>query len=197
MLRNMNLRICAAAALAVISPILLPNHTRVVAQDNTKSATKETKEKVSVVAHLPLPGSAVRQIFLQQENGKRYLFLQQNVHFTLVDVTDPKNPRIIEREPSKGKLTNVGAGLAIGIQSDQSAQGTVPTQTVRLVDLTDPKNPKTVKTFNGVTSVYSDDGQRLIYLTNSEGLWIVKHTETYRLPLCDSESEENPVAQCR
>ena len=40
MLRNINLRICAAAALALISPILLPNHTGVVAQDNTKSAGK-------------------------------------------------------------------------------------------------------------------------------------------------------------
>jgi hypothetical protein len=194
MLRDMSLRICAGAALVVISPILLPNHNRGVAQDNTKSATKE---KISVVAHLPLPGSAVRQIFLQQESGKRYLYLQQNVHFTLVDVTDPKNPRIVEREASKGRLTDVGAGLAIGIQSDQSGQGTVPTQTVRLVDLSDPKNPRTVKKFNGVTSIYSDEGQKLIYVTNSEGLWIVRHFETYRLPLCDSESEENPVAQCR
>ncbi len=194
MLHKMSLRFFAGASLVLISPIFLSNHTRAAAQDNTKSTSKE---KISVVAHLPLPGSAVRQIFLQQENGKRYLYLQQNVHFTLVDVTDPKNPRIVEREASKGKLTDVGAGLAIAVQSDQSGQGTFPTQTVRLVDLSDPKNPRTVKKFEGVTSMYSDDGKQLIYMTNSEGLWVVKHYETYRLPLCTSESEENSVAQCR
>lgn len=192
MLRTtMSLQICVGAALVLTSPIFLPNHTHAAAQDNARN------ERTTIVAHIPVPGSAVRQIFLQQESGKRYLYLQQNVHFTLVDVTDPKNPRIVEREASKGKLTDVGAGLAIAVQSDPSGQGTVPTQTVRLVDLSDPKSPRTAKKFDGVTSVYSDDGQKLIYITNSEGLWIVKHYETFRLPLCTSESEENSVAQCR
>jgi hypothetical protein len=191
MLRTMSLQICVGAALVLTPPIFLPNHTQAAAQDNARN------ERTTIVAHIPVPGSAVRQIFLQQESGKRYLYLQQNVHFTLVDVTDPKNPRIVEREASKGKLTDLGAGLALAVQSDQSGQGTVPTQTVRLVDLSDPKSPRTAKKFDGVTSVYSDDGQKLIYITNSEGLWIVKHYETFRLPLCTSESEENSVAQCR
>jgi hypothetical protein len=119
------------------------------------------------------------------------------VHFTVVDVTDPKNPQIVERVASGGKLTDVGAGLAIAIQTDNPGQGTVSTQTVRLMDLSDPKNPRTAKTFKGVTSMYSEDGRHLIFLTNSEGLWIVKHSETHRLPLCTSESEEMAIAQCR
>jgi hypothetical protein len=48
-----------------------------------------------------------------------------------------------------------------------------------------------------VTSMFSEDGRHLIYLTNSEGLWVVKHTMRRRLPLCTSESEENTVVQCR
>jgi hypothetical protein len=194
MLRQMSTRIWSGAVLALIALIFFSNLTHATTQDNGKDGSKE---KITVVAHLPLPGSAVRQIFVQQENGKRYLYLQQKVNFTVVDVTDPKNPRIFERVASEGKLTEVGAGIAIAVQSDQSAQGAVPTQTIRLVDMSDPKHPHTVKKFDGVTSVYSEDGRQLIYITNSEGLWVVKHYETFRLPLCTSESEENSVAQCQ
>jgi hypothetical protein len=192
MLRNVTLRIFAGAILALLSPFFLPNHTRAVAQDKPA-----TIERTTVLAHLPVPGSAVRQMFLQQDNGTQYLYLQQNVHFTVVNVTDPKNPRIVERVASGGKLSEVGSGLAIAIQSDKSGQGSAPTQTVRLLDLSDPKNPRTVKSFDGVTSIYSEDGRKLIYLTNSEGLWIVKHSETHPLPMCDSESWEKAVAQCQ
>ena len=107
---------------------------------------------------------------MQNEQGKQYLLLQQNTHFTVVDVTDPKKPQIVDRTAGQGRLTDVGAGLAISVQSDKSSQDTVATQTVRLVDLSDPKNPHTVKTLNGVTSLYSDDGRQLIYIANNEGL---------------------------
>jgi uncharacterized secreted protein with C-terminal beta-propeller domain len=194
MLHKMNSRICIGAVLVLMTVILFSNSTDATTQNNSNNGSKE---KISVVAHLPLQGSAVRQIFLQQENGKQYLYLQQNAHFTVVDVTDPKNPRVVDRVASAGKLTDVGAGIAIAVQSDQSAQASVPTQTIRLVDVSDPKNPHTAKKFDGVTSVYSEDGRQLIYLTNSEGLWVIKHYETFRLPFCTSESEENSVAQCQ
>jgi hypothetical protein len=92
-----------------------------------------------VVAHIPVPGSAVRQIFFQEENGKQYLYLQQNVHFTVVDVSDPGKPQIVERAAAGGKLTDVEPGLAIAVSSDQSGEGTMPTQTVKLMDMSDRK----------------------------------------------------------
>jgi len=191
---KVSLRISAVAALALISPSFLPSHTRVSAQDHDKSATRD---KVVVLAHVPLPGSAVRQIFTEEENGKRYIILQQNVHFTVVDVSDPKSPKIVDRVAGEGRVADVGAGLAISVQSDQPEQTNVTTQTVRLVDMSDPKNPRVVKTLTGVTSVYSEDGRQLIYMTNSDGLWVIKHYETFRLPYCTTESAENTVAQCR
>jgi hypothetical protein len=192
-LRKASLRVCAVAALGLACPFFVPSHTWAGVQDNKST----TGDRVAVLAHLPLPGTAVRQIFMTQENGRQYLLLQQNVHFTVVDISDPKNPKIVERVGSEGKLASVGAGLAIAVQSDQSGQTTIPTQTVRLVDLSDPKNPRVVKTLTGVTSVYSEDGRQLIYAANSDGLWIIKHYETFRLPLCTTESAENTVAQCR
>ena len=192
--RKMSSRICTGAVLLLMAVILFSNSSDATTQNNSN---KGSKERISVVAHLPLPGSAVRQIFLQQENGKQYLYLQQNAHFTVIDVTDPKNPRVADRVASAGKLTDVGAGIAIAVQSDQTGQASVPTQTIRLVDVSDPKNPHTAKKFEGVTSVYSEAGRQLIYLTNSDGLWVIKHSETFRLPFCTSESEENSVAQCQ
>jgi hypothetical protein len=186
--RRISLGLFAAAALMVISPIVLTSHARTAAQ---------VIEKTTVLTHIPIPGSPVRQIFLQQDNGKQYLYLQQNVHFTVVDVTDPKNPKIVERVAAGGKLEEVGAGLAIAIKSDSPGQGSVPTQTVKLLDLTDPKNPRTVKQFDGVTSVFSEDGRKLIYLTNGDGLWVVKHSESHPLPMCNSESWQEPIAQCQ
>jgi hypothetical protein len=50
--------------------------------------------------------------------------------------------------------------------------------------MSDPKNPRVVKTLTGVSSVYSEDGRQLIYMTNSDGLWVIKHYETFRLPFC-------------
>jgi hypothetical protein len=194
MLQKMSSRICTGAVLVLMTVFLFSNSSDATTQNNSNNGSKE---KISVVAHLLLPGSAVRQIFLQQENGKQYLYLQQNTHFTVVDVSDPKNPRVVDRAASAGKLTDVGAGIAIAVQSDQSGQASIPTQTIRLVDVSDPKNPHTAKKFDGVTSVYSEDARQLIYLTNSEGLWVVKHYETFRLPFCTTESEENSVAQCQ
>ena len=173
MFRDRTFQICLGLALILASPTFLPFSSRAAGQDNTKSGMKEMTK---VVAHIPLPGSAVRQIFFQEENGRRYLYLQQNVHFTVVDVTDPDSPQIVDRVKPGGKLTEVGAGLAIAVSSDQSGEGTVPTQTVKLMDMSDPKNPRAAKTFTGVTSMYSEDGRHLIYLANSEGLWIVKHS---------------------
>lgn len=193
MSRYKGLQMCLGLALILASPALLPLNSQAATQDSKN----DVKEITKVVAHIPLPGSAVRQIFFEEENGKQYLYLQQNVHFTVVDVTDPEKPQIVERVKPGGKLTDVGAGLAIAVSSDQSGEGTVPTQTVKLMDMSDPKNPHTVKTFTGVTSMFSEDGRHLIYLTNSEGLWVVKHSMRRRLPLCTSESEENTVVQCR
>jgi hypothetical protein len=193
MSRYRALQICLGLALILASPAFLP----VNSQATTQNSKNDVKETTKVVAHIALPGSAVRQIFFQEENGKQYLYLQQNVHFTVVDVSDPGKPQIIERATPGGKLTDVEPGLAIAVSSDQSGEGTMPTQTVKLVDVSDPKNPHAVKTFTGVTSMLSEDGRHLIYLTNSEGLWVVKHTTRRRLPLCTSESEENSVVQCR
>ena len=83
-------------------------------------------------------------------------------------------------------------------QGQGTANGSQPTESVRVLDLSDPANPKTLQTFDGVTSVLADDGRRLIYITNRDGLWILNHKqERPPLPLCDSESVFSAIADCQ
>jgi hypothetical protein len=65
---------------------------------------------------------------------------------------------------------------------------------VRLLDLSDPSNPRTLQTFDGVTSILSDDRRDLIYITNSDGLWILHHRRDLARQICDSEAAFSEMA---
>jgi hypothetical protein len=164
-------------------------------------AATATDEAAKVIAHIPLPGTAVRQILLQQHDHKQYLYLQQRAHFTVVDVTDPKKPGIVERTEFHGNLQSLGHGLALTVAPDKdtTAQqpGTVPTQVVNVMDLSDPKHPRAIRTFNGVTSLLTDDSRKLIFIANNEGLWVLSHNQPYHMPLCTSEDVLTPNPDCQ
>jgi hypothetical protein len=176
-------------------------------------------QSATVIAHLSLPGPAVSQMFVQQEGNKQYLYIQQTSKqaYTVIDVSKPDRPNITNRvvlpnNDSGAKLQMVGGGLALAEAPDSASAGTRhelvpakppradashPTESVRVLDLSDPKNPRTLQTFEGVTSVLADDTRKLIYIANSEGLWILKHTEKRTLPPCDSESAFSPITDCQ
>jgi len=84
--------------------------------------------------------------------------------------------------------TELALGKGDGIEgSGSGVTGDSPTQFLRLLDLSDPANPLTLQTFEGVSSLLLDDGRKLIYITNGEGLWILSHNVPPPHPLCDSE----------
>ena len=183
-----------------------------------KHKAETPADSVTVVAHLPLPRASVSQIFLQGHGNKQYLFIQQASAegFTIVDVTKPHRPNVVNRVklPNKASgetLQMVGVGLAIaeapGAAGTESARNNLTPakgegtlgggtggdrpQLVRLLDLNDPANPRTLQTFDTVSSILLDDGQNLIYITNSEGLWILRHNVPPPHPLCDSETTDD------
>jgi len=45
--------------------------------------------------------------------------------------------------------------------------------------------------------MYPDDGRKLVYLVNGEGLWIISHRMLGPLPLCSSESALSPLPDCQ
>ena len=185
-------------ALLALSLLLVPG----ALAKKDKSKDKQPKAPTArVVAHLPLEGSVARQMFLQAQGGKQYLYVDQGAKegYTVVDVTKPSQPTVVKHVDS-GKLRVVGSGLAItetpeGENNSKTvAKSHPPTESVKVLDTSDPANPKTVQTFNGVTSILQDNGRNLVYLTNDEGLWVlsnpperVMQPERRKAP-CTSES---------
>jgi hypothetical protein len=170
------------------------------------SAGKPTDLPATVIAHLPLPQPTGSQMLLQKENGKQYLYVQQAAKqgFMVVDVSKPEEPSLLKRtaEPNQatsGNLALVAPDIAIAEAPEKNpttlTSSNRPTETVRVLDLSDPKNPKTLETFTKVTSLLPDGGHGLIYLTNNDGLYILRYNRPSRLepakkkPPCDSEAE--------
>jgi len=171
-----------------------------------KPLPKPTEVPATVIGHLPLPQTTGSQMLLQKENGKQYLYVQQasKQGFMIVDVTKPDKPNLLKRtaesnQSTTGNLEMVSPDVAIAEapekKPDSVASSSHPTETVRVLDLADPRNPKTLQEFNGVTSLLPDGNRGLIFLTNSEGLWILRYTRPALLepskkkPPCDSNSE--------
>jgi len=166
---------------------------------NTK--TKPTDVPATVIAHLPLASPAGNQMVLQKLGDKRYLYIQQasKQSYFIVDITKPEFPSLVKREATAsdstaGKLEMVGDNVAIAETPDansKTAIRSVPssTETVRILDLRDPQHPTTLQTFKNVTSILADGGRGIIYLTNDEGLWVLKHN---RQPLGDRPVKKRP-----
>jgi hypothetical protein len=171
-----------------------------------KPEPKSTDVPATVIAHLSLPQATGSQMLLQKENGKQYLYVQQagKQGFMIVDVTAPERPNLLKRtaesnQPTAGNLQIVSPDVAIA-EAPEKTPSTVTssnhsTETVRVLDLSDPRNPKTLETFSKVTSLLPDGGHGLIFLTNNDGLWVLRYTRRAMLepakkkPPCDSESE--------
>jgi hypothetical protein len=158
-----------------------------------------------VIAHLPLPQATGSQMLLQKEKAKQYLYVQQAAKqgFMVVDVSDPDKPNLLKRtadsnQSTAGSLQMVSPDVAIAEAPEKTpttlTSSNHPTETVRVLDLSDPRNPKTLETFNKVTSLLPDGSRGLIYLTNYEGLWILRYNNRTMLepakkkPPCDSYS---------
>jgi hypothetical protein len=185
------------AGLAAISPNARAKHR----------AAPSTSEPASVIAHLPLPGITVHQLELQQNGNKQYLYIEElsKNGFAIVDVTKPGQPDVIKSEAwpnnaSAGKLQLVSGRLALAEAPDTRTETVLRTETLKVLDLSDPANPRTILTFAGVTSTLADDVHNLVYITNSEGLWILKHQPdqafTSAIRPCSSEDASNELASC-
>jgi hypothetical protein len=166
----------------------------------TPSAFAKKPEKptqaASVIAHLPLEGAVANRMYLQAQDEKRFLYINQGTDqgYTVVDITKPAQPSVVKRVTS-GKLQVMGPDVALAEapESKTVAKSHAPTESVSIMDTSDPANPKTVQTFKGVTSLLQDSPRGLIFLTNNDGLWILQQTvarmrPARKKPPCGSES---------
>src|SRR5580700_7073501 len=197
--------ICSALVLFAFVAVTAPG------ADAKHRAATPAEQPAAVVAHVPLAGSPTNQMNLQENDGKQYLYIGANSNqgVTIVDVTNPCPPNVIRsvawpNQASSGRLQLVSAGLALaeGPDSGSMAADPVPsTRTVKVLDLSDPANPRAVLSFSGVTSTLNDEAHNLVYITNSEGLWIVRNNQALtafaRPHACNSDDAYNDVASCQ
>jgi hypothetical protein len=176
------------------------------ASASEQAVSKPTDVPAMVIAHLPLPQATGSQMLLQKENSRQYLYVQQAAKqgFMIIDVSKPEQPSLLKRtaesnQATTGNLRIVSPDVAIAEAPEKTpttlTSSAHTTETVRVLDLSDPRNPKTLETFNKVTSLLADGHHGLIYLTNNEGLWVLRYNRPALLepekkkPLCDSNAE--------
>ena len=166
---------------------------------------------VTVIAHVAMPGTPASGMLLKEDGETRYLYLEQASQngFAIVNVTNPSKPELIKRaEPANnafgGELRLVSGGLALAeaVEADSAAADPPPsTSTVRILDFSEPANPRAILSFSGVTSTLADEGRSLIYITNSEGLWILRNNqalaEAAKPHRCTTADAFDDVATCQ
>jgi hypothetical protein len=157
--------------LAAVSPVAV-----------AKRKSKKADDPVAaVVGHLTLPAPA-SHLLSAEDNRRHYLLIDQDSKegFIIVDVTEPSQPTIVKHvawpnQASNGKVRLVTASLALSSAPENAGTASAPAQSMNLLDLRDPANPKAIKGFSGVTSMLTDESRSLMYVTNAEGLWVVKY----------------------
>jgi hypothetical protein len=160
-----------------------------------------------VIAHLPLSGRG-RQMFLQQEGRRQFLYVQQPSQqgVTVIEITKPERPRVINQLPLEN-LTTVSFGLAISETPENSAtvgaslatgnvEGPPGSESVRVLDVSDPAHPRTVRNFEGVTGILQDSAHNLLYVANGDGVWIVSHQQVLRSHECSSSDALSDLPNC-
>ncbi len=168
-------RVCmilSAAAVVVSAPGMAAN-------------SKPTEVPAKVIAHLRLQEAPGSEMLLQNKGDRQYLYVQKESKqgFTIIDVTNPRLPSLVNRgttsnDATAGKLEMAGPEVALAEVPDKNSTGVIrstnnPTETVKILDLSDPAHPKVLQTFTGVTGILQDSARGLIYLANNEGLWIL------------------------
>jgi hypothetical protein len=139
------------------------------------------KDEIEVVGHIAPTGGPVQHFFTTQHYSSYYLYAEhetgQNV--TLIDVTNTNRPSVlgdVAYTANSGSASlSVVAGTAALVTSEPAAAGSAQApRTIRIMDFSDPQNPKVAREFSGVTAMSRDDRRGLIFVANTEGIWILR-----------------------
>jgi DNA-binding NtrC family response regulator len=138
-------------------------------------------DRIEVIAHVPLSHGVVTELTTGSHWGKDYLYVDDGpaAPVTILNVTNAAAPirngeLDVPKQEASGDLSTV-AGTSTLIASSPSAP-TQPTlkQTVTVLSVADPEHPTVASQFSGVTSMLKDTERGLIYLANSDGLWVLR-----------------------
>jgi len=179
------------------------------------TAPKTLEMPATVIAHLDLSTPAGSRMVLQRQGAKRYLYIEQSSKpgYIIVDVTQPEFATFVNRQApsnsdanqtSTAKVETASQDANVPEAPDAASKTAIrsnpdPAATVKLLDLSDPDHPATLQTLKNVTGILADAGRSVIFLTNDEGLWVLKfHREQVqqaKKPPCDVKPDRSARAQ--
>jgi hypothetical protein len=148
---------------------------------SNKLTSPAPKDEIEVVGHIPLTDGPVTRFLTTQHYSSFYLYAEHDAgkKVTLIDVTKTNRPSVLSdvSYPSNSGSDSLAvvAGTAALVTSEPAAPSSAAAlQTIRIMDFSDPRNPKVAREFTGVTAVSRDDRRGLIFLANTDGIWILR-----------------------
>jgi hypothetical protein len=160
--------VAALAGLVISTPAAMAR--------NKKPAPKPPTDSIDVVGHVSTTQPVTRFISTQHYSSY-YLYAehQGGSDITLIDVTKASSPTVLADVPSAGSGSLVSvAGTAALVGAGQNTTAVpAPSQNLKIMDLSDPQHPRVSREFSGVTAIGRDDSRGLVFVANSEGIWIL------------------------
>jgi hypothetical protein len=159
------------------------------AEAGTPKVKIDASDAIEVVGHLTLPESPVSEITLSQHWRRDYVILRDAVHGLLieVDVCDPAHPSITRRLPLPEQSRNGSAVVVVGQAVLVSSTGALIASqepgSVAIVSYAEPDHPVIVRQFANVSAMKVHRERALIYIVDSEGLWILREKPAADLEL--------------
>jgi len=141
--------------------------------------TSAPQDQIEVLGHFPLSGQPVVRLMPARHYDRQLLYaeVQNEKTLTVIDVTQASAPVQAAYVPSFPNGKSEDILMATGTAALAASRGGVPVagvpQTVRIMDFADPAHPTVAREFYGVTAIASDRPRGLIFLANSDGIWIL------------------------
>lgn len=147
---------------------------------HAKNQADDLQDQIEVVAHLPLTGGMVSKFLTTQHYRREYLYAEHEPGkaVTLIDITKVDAPSVLAdvSYPNNGtaNLVAVTGNAVLATTADTGAGASATPQTFRIMSFADPLHPTVKQEFASVTAMSRDDKRGLIFLANSDGVWILQ-----------------------
>ncbi len=151
----------------------------VAAKDKHPKATPQ--DRIQVIAHIPATGGRVVRFLTTDHYRRNYLYAEQESGktLTLIDITNVSRPAVLaELADPAGSADNLvavaGNAALVAVDKSQQPDDRPSPQTFRILSFADPLHPAVQQEFKGVTAIARDDRRGLIFLADSDGVWILE-----------------------
>jgi lipocalin len=157
------------------------------AMGRSKSKEPAPKDAIDVAGQISITGGPVTRLVTTQHYSRTYLYAEHasTNTITVIDVTDRSHPQIVSNLAGTGALLSATGDAAL-VSSIEPVALAVPTaRTISILDFSDKASPKVAREFKGVTTVGTDDAHGLVFLADTDSIWIL-----HRNPALDPEVQE-------